>query len=119
MRDDEAALRGAGAALPRADLAFSFSRVAFSLSLRAVSFSRIAASAALATCDRPASGVESKLSKKALTTLVVPRGADVSDFAIELCSPTLADITLFCHDPTNYQCHEGFLGLRPLYAPQV
>jgi hypothetical protein len=82
-RDDEAALRGAGAALPRADLAFSFSRVAFSLSLRAVSFSRIAASAALATCDRPASGIESKVSKKALTTLLVPRGADVSDFAMD------------------------------------
>ena len=74
VRDDEAALRGAGAALPRADLAFSFSRVAFSLSLRAVSFSRIAASAAFATCDRPASGAESKASRKALMTLLVPRG---------------------------------------------
>jgi hypothetical protein len=86
VRDEEAALRGAGAALPRADLAFSFSRLAFSLSLRAVSFSRMAASAAFATCDRPASGVESKASKKALMTLLVPRGADVSDFAIEFLS---------------------------------
>ncbi len=104
VRDDEAALRGAGAALPRADLAFSFSRVAFSLSLRAVSFSRIAASAAFATCDRPASGVASRLSKKALTTLFVPRGAAVSDFAIEFCSPTLAGITLICHDHTIFRC---------------
>jgi hypothetical protein len=109
VRDDEAALRGAGAALPRADLAFSFSRVAFSLSLRAVSFSRIAASAAFATCDRPASGVESKVSKKALTTLLVPRGADVSDFAIELCPPTLAGITLICCDRTKFRRSRGFL----------
>ncbi|WP_144404734.1 hypothetical protein [Belnapia sp. F-4-1] len=84
VRGDEAALRAVGAALPRADLAFSFSRMAFALSFRAVSFSRIAASAAFATCDRPASGVESKVSKKALMTLLVPRGADVSNFAIEL-----------------------------------
>jgi hypothetical protein len=84
VRDDEAALRAAGAALPRADLAFSFSRMAFALSFRAVNFSRIAASAAFATCGRPASGVESKVSKKALMTLLVPRGADVSDFAIEV-----------------------------------
>jgi hypothetical protein len=108
-RDDEAALRGAGAARPRADLAFSFWRVAFSLSLRAVSFSRIAASAALATCDRPASAVESKASKKALITLLVPRGADASDFAIELCSPASTAITLICQDRTNLRRAAAFL----------
>jgi hypothetical protein len=91
VRDDEAALRDVGTTLPRADLAFSFSRVTFSLSLRAVSFSRIAASAAFATCDRPFSGAESKVSKKALMTLLVPRGADVSDFATEYSPPNGPD----------------------------
>jgi hypothetical protein len=115
-RDDETALRGAGTALPRADLAFSLSRVAFSLSLRAVSFSRIAASAAFATCDRPASGIESKVSKKALMTLLVPRGADVSDFAIEFCPPTLAGITLIYRSHTIFRRPHDVLACACLYA---
>ena len=116
VRACEVACRGAGAVLPRVDLAFAFSRTAFSLSLRAVSFSRIAASAALATCARPASGVASKVSKKALTTLLVPRGADVSDFAIEFCSPVLAAITLICHRLTNLRCRGSFLARACLRA---
>jgi hypothetical protein len=119
VRDDEAALRGEGAALPRADLAFSFSRVAFSLSFRAVSLSRIAASAAFATWDLPVSGVESKVSKKAFTTLLVPRGADASGFAIEFHSPTLAGITLICRGDTNLRCSHGFLARACFHALRV
>jgi hypothetical protein len=119
-RADEAALRGAGSALPRADLAFAFSRVAFSLSLRAASFSRIAASAAFVTCDRLVSGAESKASKKALMTLLVPRGADVSRLChIEFCPPTLVGITLNRRRDTSFRCPHDILACACFYAFHV
>jgi hypothetical protein len=48
--------------------------------------------------------------------LLVPRGADVSDFATEFQSPTLTGITIICYGNTSLRCPYGFLARTCFHA---